>query len=265
MRTRILLIMLLFGSGIAQAADGRLEINHVAVLAGGITPGDTPGYPATLSESGSYVLTSNLQMPNENTSGIIVGAEFVSIDLNGFAIIGNTTCSEIPVDSCAPTGGGDGIRSTLDGTSVANGVVRGAGRYGVSISNDGGTIENVRAQNNGSTGLVVSSIDGDEGGIIRNCVSNRNGSDGIFVGDGGLAAGNVGYGNGRFGLFASVGSRVVDNTLRLNSGIGLFSSGGTGFSGNVITGNNGGDANAQTNGGGIQIGTNVCGTNTTCP
>lgn len=265
MRTWILVLTLSLAGNYANAADGRIEINHAAIMAGHITPGDAPGYPATLSEQGSYILTSNLEMPNQDTTGIEVTTEFVTIDLNGFSIIGITTCSNIPVTSCAPTGNGDGIRSQFDGTSVSNGVVQGAGRYGVSISNDGGTIENMRAQANGATGLVVSSVDGDEGGTVRNSVSNRNGRDGIFVGDGGQAFDNVAYGNGRFGMFISEGSRASGNTLRLNFDHGLFASTSSGFVNNVMSGNDQAGSSDQTNGGGIEMGTNVCGTNTTCP
>jgi hypothetical protein len=38
----------------------------------------------------------------------------------------------------------------------------------------------------------------------------------------------------------------------------------TGYGNNVLTGNNGGNANPQVFGG-IEIGTNVCGTDTICP
>lgn len=265
MRHVILVTLMLSGVSPAIAADGRFEINHVSVLEGGITPGDTPGYPATLSVEGSYVLTSNLFIPNHNTHGIVVSAEFVSIDLNGFSIIGTTTCSNVPVDACAPLGTGRGITSDFRGTSVSNGVVRGAGLFGVLLSSDGGTIESVRAQDNGSTGLAVSALSEDAGGAIRNSVSNRNGGDGVFVGNGGLAFGNVAYGNAQYGLHALEGSRVVGNTLRLNFSFGLLCSEGTGFADNVITGNAQGDANPQTNAFCIDMGGNVCGTDTSCP
>src|SRR5262245_38474761 len=86
----------------ALAVDGVIEINQVAVFAGGITPGDTPGFPATLSQPGSYRLTGNLdvtkmqngnpQPSSENITAILVTADDVQIDLNGFAIIGPVTC-----------------------------------------------------------------------------------------------------------------------------------------------------------------------------
>lgn len=41
----------------ALAVGGVIEINQAGVLAGNITPGDTPGFPATLSLGGSHRLT----------------------------------------------------------------------------------------------------------------------------------------------------------------------------------------------------------------
>ena len=49
-----------------------------------------------------------------------------------------------------------------------------------------------------------------------------------------------------------------------NGGVGLTGSIGTGYGKNVFTENNGGSANPQVSGG-VDLGDNVCGTNTTCP
>jgi hypothetical protein len=88
----------------AAAVDGVIEINQAAALAGGITPGDTPGFPVTLSQPGSYRLTGNLDttgLPNaQDVTVIRVTASDVSIDLNGFAIVGPVTCTGMPVTSC---------------------------------------------------------------------------------------------------------------------------------------------------------------------
>src|SRR5262245_24689246 len=80
----------------ALAVDGAIEFNQAAVSAGGITPGDTPGFPATLSLPGSYRLTGNLDLRGEpsppNTTAVEITAKDVTLDLNGFAIIGNAVC-----------------------------------------------------------------------------------------------------------------------------------------------------------------------------
>jgi len=71
----------------AWATDGVIEINQTRAIAGGITAGDNPGFPITISQSGSYRLTSNLTVPT-GVEGIRITANGVSLDLNGFTIIG---------------------------------------------------------------------------------------------------------------------------------------------------------------------------------
>src|SRR5262245_45169596 len=44
----------------ASALDGEVLIDQAKVNAGGITPGDEPGFPVTLSRRGKYKLTGNL-------------------------------------------------------------------------------------------------------------------------------------------------------------------------------------------------------------
>ena len=43
-----------------SAADGVVGIDQNSALAGSVTPGDAPGFPVTISQSGSYRLTGNL-------------------------------------------------------------------------------------------------------------------------------------------------------------------------------------------------------------
>ena len=43
-----------------HAIDGAREINQTRAGLGGVTAGDTAGFPVTIDEPGSYVLTSNL-------------------------------------------------------------------------------------------------------------------------------------------------------------------------------------------------------------
>ena len=65
----------------AIASDGVLEINQTCAGQTGCFAGDAAGFPVTISASGSYRLTSNLTVPNENTEGIVVSANDVGIDL----------------------------------------------------------------------------------------------------------------------------------------------------------------------------------------
>src|SRR5579864_3177056 len=77
----------------AFAVDGVVLINQANALAGNVTPGDTPGFPVTISQSGSYKLSSNLVIADPNANGIQITADNVTIDLNGFSIIGPSVCN----------------------------------------------------------------------------------------------------------------------------------------------------------------------------
>ena len=51
-------------------------------MAGNVTPGDTPGFPVTISKAGSYRLSGNLTVPNKDTTAILIVADDVTLDLN---------------------------------------------------------------------------------------------------------------------------------------------------------------------------------------
>lgn len=65
------------------------------------------------------------------------------------------------------------------------------------------------------------------------------------------------------GISVGNGSAVSGNAVRISTSYGLSMLAG-GYSGNVLTSNNGGDANPQVDGG-TDLGGNLCGTRTTCP
>lgn len=137
----------------AHAGDGVIEINQAKALAGGINGSlvsDLPGFPVVITESGSYVLTGILTVPDVNTTGISVGASRVSIDLNGFGIDGPGTCSAV---SC-PSGTGTGIVSDPNAgdITVKNGFIHGVGNNGVQITSFG-LVKNVSISEVGGAGI----------------------------------------------------------------------------------------------------------------
>src|SRR5437870_3755247 len=79
------------------AVDGVILIDQNRALAGNVTPGDLQGFPVTISVAGSYRLSGNLTVPDANTTAILVTVDNVTIDLNGFSIIGPTVCVGMPV------------------------------------------------------------------------------------------------------------------------------------------------------------------------
>ncbi len=92
LRAAALILTILPLASAAFAADGQILFDHDKVMAGGITPGDGPGYPATLSVPGSYKLTGNLKPPS-NRDGVIADGVEITIDLNGFRIDGTNVAN----------------------------------------------------------------------------------------------------------------------------------------------------------------------------
>ncbi len=86
-------ILTLEGFAYAQKTDddGVRIITQKRAGQGNVTTGDTPGFPVTISESGSYRLGSNLIVPDADTTAIDITAGNVVVDLNGFSILGPGT------------------------------------------------------------------------------------------------------------------------------------------------------------------------------
>ena len=104
-------------AGSLYAVDGVILIDQARALAGNVTPGDAPGFPVTISQPGSYRLSSNLTVPS-GQNGIQVAAQLVSIDLNGFSI---TTQPQTSLVGGIVT---DGVVAPL-GISIRNGSIMG--------------------------------------------------------------------------------------------------------------------------------------------
>jgi len=138
----------------ARAGDGRIEINQTCAVRTGCTSSDPPGFPVELLSSGSYVLTSNLEVTEPNATAILLTAPHVWIDLAGFTVQGPNAC-ESPGPLCAPVGLGVGILSgPVPYTTLRNGTVRGFGSGGVVLRGHA-RVENVLVSENGSAGLRV--------------------------------------------------------------------------------------------------------------
>jgi parallel beta-helix repeat protein len=172
-----------------NAVDGVVLISQVQALAGNVTPGDAPGFPVTISVLGSYRLSGNLTVPDANSVAILITADNVSLDLNGFSIIGPTVCTGTPaVTSCTPTGSGIGVQSSKSSISVFNGSIRGMGDAGIAIDGAGAIIDRVTAFSNGNAGFEL------HGGRLtgNTATSNRVG----FQADNSTLTGNTAIGNG---------------------------------------------------------------------
>lgn len=265
------LAIVLAGVPTAHAVDGQILINQARAMAGSVTPGDAAGFPVTINQPGSYRLSSNLILPDANTNAIEITASNVTLDLNGFAIVGATVCTGFPVSSCAPTGFGSGITTVdplgLSGIAVHNGTVRGMGLRGIFLAGGGHLVERVRAESNGGPGILAhgtmshntATINGAQGisgtGTISHNTVTGNGAEGIFAQ--GAVSHNTVRNNGA-GIAAFTGSIISYNTVVDNSGFGLVLELSAGYTGNVIRGNTAGTVS----GSGVSLGGgnhNLCG------
>ena len=207
MKVTVLAVLAMAVPFSAFGVDGIVLVNQSTVVAAG-------GFPYTITQPGSYRLAGNLTVPNANTTAILVHADNVTIDLNGFSILGPTVCTGIPVTSCSPTGSGFGIDArSQSGITVVNGVIHGMGDLGVRIS--GGSVEKLQVSSNGGFGISV------ERGRIADSIAESNGNSGISV----LTVtviGNMANYNGGFGMFIECPSSVANNTANQNRLTNLF-------------------------------------------
>jgi parallel beta-helix repeat protein len=209
-----------------------------------VTPIYGWNYPVKITKSGSYQLQTNLVVTNSNMTAILVTADDVTIDLNGFAIIGPNICTGSP-PVCNNNGTGNGINAGgHQNIKIYNGTVRGMGNNGI-VTGDGAIIESVRVLSNGSYGIYSAG----NGTISGNTVTG-NGTVGISILRGTIS-GNMVTGNGHSGILAAYGI-VSGNAAADNGGNGIGLS-TAGYVNNVLDNNTGGDV-----GGGINLGHNLC-------
>lgn len=289
----------LAATGSANASEGVLEINQTCAELTGCFAGDAPGLPVTISDFGSYRLTSDLVTPDANTTAIVIGASQVTLDLGGFAIV-RTDCRFGP--TCSRSAGtGRGIDADFSsangiGTRIHGGAIVGMGDDGIRTGPEA-TVEKVRVATNGGLGISVSvgstvrdavaSDNGDEGirtlrnSIVADSTANGNLDHGISVGFGSIVAGstaadnagdgirasagsamldNTAYENGGDGIEASSGSSVMRNTIRSNTGFGLRLAADAGYRENILSSSTGGTVT-----GGVSLFSNVCDGSTLCP
>lgn len=296
--TMIVSVATALGVGPAEA-QGVIGINQAAALAGGVTPGDAPGFPVTISQSGSYVLTGNLTVPDANTTAIeIVDAPSAHVDLGGFEIAGPVTCTHtltggyLSAVTCTPTGGtGKGVFSTRTSSgpleyvaTVRNGTIRGMGGDCVSLSGQA-RVEHLHLLNCGgaaiyATGTMANNVIkyaaslgiGGGGNVVDNNISYTH--EGIFLANRGVVRGNVVSLSATNGVRCELGCTVVENMVTSSRSYGLYLAncppGGctprlvSGYANNVLNNNNQGNANPQVFGG-VETGGNVCGLDGACP
>jgi hypothetical protein len=214
----------LFGCVLAVAAGAQITdaygvilIDQQHALVGGIGPGDASGFPVTITTPGSYKLITNLTVNNLNTSAIEIRANHVTLDLNGFSIIGPNVCPPPDSGTHCPIGGGRGIDGIAGpDVTVKNGSVTGVGLAGIELF-AGGVVRNVTVSHSGGPGIVVNI-----GGSIMDSFATHNGDAGVLCFDGLVSRTVSGY-NGFYGITGNCG--YAENIFVGNAAGSVFGSG----------------------------------------
>jgi hypothetical protein len=288
----------------ARAVDGVIEISQERILAGGVTPGDAPGYPLTIAAPGSYRFTGHLTPVGVAGAApsieIVAPARDVAIDLNGFSLDGGGSCTAGATGaSCALSGLPNGIVSSTGAQlSIRNGAIRGL-RAAIVISSAAAvTLEDLLLTEHTNSGVfvedgipatirrVVASVIAGRGidavsAAVIDCIADHCQQTGIraFEVSGSRASANTSAGitlsagglatnvtarGNSIGVQALAGSSVVSSVLRDNTSVGISAAADATYAGCTLTGNNGGGNLTQVSGG-TALGANFCGTDTTCP
>ncbi len=220
----------------AHASDGAVEINQARAIAGGVTPGDGAGFPVTITQSGSYRLTSNLAAAIGAASMISISASGVTLDLGGFEISGNNLAAA-------------GILANTIDVTLRNGAVRAIAGPGIQLGSRG------RAEGVTLRDALGGGIECAADCLLRDLTLSSNGGfavecgvrcavldstmafntvGGISTGNDSVVEGNRVSGGGQM-IVVSEGSLVARNTLRGGSQ-GVLATGPVIISGNSISG-----------------------------
>lgn len=183
-----------------------------------INPTNTPGDADSMfkiTQPGSYYLTGNIQFPGgPGKHGIEIVASGVTLDLNGFDVVG-----------VFGAGSFDGVSVTLTNqtnVAVVNGSVRNWGRMGVNLGSTttSGRVEGVLVGNSNGNGILIGS-----NSTISRCSAFDNNAAGLVAGDGCNISHFTARGNANIGIFTGFGCTVTNCSAVVNSNSGIF----TGF------------------------------------
>jgi Periplasmic copper-binding protein (NosD) len=209
----------------APAFAGEILISQDTALAGGITVGDEPGFPITISAPGRYRIVGNLDA-SPGSDGVVIDSDDVTLDFDGFTLRGAGE-------------GATGIISSHDSIEIRDGVITGFPLFAIDSHSVGRfwTVSGMRIVGNGlgvSAGTYARVVDNNISDnnnyglscqfcLIEGNVVALNHDDGIDVKGatllGNMIASNRGYGISAF-MLGYVLSGYGNNTLVNNNGAG---------------------------------------------
>ena len=184
--------------------------------------------PYYITNSGSYYLTGNVGSNGQD--GIVIRVSGVTVDLNGFSVIGSTIGISAPV-------------SGLSDVIIRNGTVARCSGPGIDLSSVRKCqIEHVLVCDNGGIGMSVGSasiidlctasgntgsgIGANESSAVFNCISQSNKVDGIVVTSQCRVSENLCDGNGNTAATCGIhatgrANRIEANNVSRNTGLGV--------------------------------------------
>jgi len=186
--------------------------------------------PLTISSSGSYYLTGNLQFGAASGHAITINASNVSLDLMGFTL--SSTGSV--------TGNAIHLNTGLSNIEVKNGVIAGnttvtasSGNYTITpagFSNGifalaGPSASNCQFSHLRIGGCRAAGVDAGVQAIVQHISATQNGGPGIIASSGRVLA-CTSNGNGNSGIVAELGS-IAQSTANANAGDGFSAAGGS--------------------------------------
>ncbi|MBI5765333.1 MAG: right-handed parallel beta-helix repeat-containing protein [Planctomycetes bacterium] len=134
-----------------------------------IHPQKIAALPYTISQSGSYVLMGEINAASfpGGPDGIVITASNVTLDLNGFTLIGE-----------AGSGSGISVPDNINNLRITNGTIRDWGGSGVDAGDaTNSQYSNLCAVNNGANGLRFGNHC-----TVSDCIASFNATTGIFTG-----------------------------------------------------------------------------------
>jgi len=186
-------------------------------------------FPLIITQPGSYQLIGNMTVAAA-TNAIIIQADNVVLDLNGFTVRGNGAVA-------AGIAGIVATPASARSITVKNGSVYAFAGHGISLAGRGHLVADVKAEGNASDGIFVS-----QASSVEHCTATGNGGNGIETSKActikdnvcstntvsGIRAGesctvlqNTSASNGAHGINADQGSTMVQNTCSENAISGI--------------------------------------------
>jgi parallel beta-helix repeat protein len=183
-------------------------LDQIASTGIAINATNTPGNASALfviSLPGSYYLTGNITGVS-GKNGIVINAENVSLDLNGFALIGVSGASS-----------GVLTNPNIRNVRVHDGTIRSWPVYGVlAFTSPNGVLERLRILDCGAAGVFMG-----DGSVVKDCLLRGNADAGIYARVGSLITGCTVENNAGLGMGVDADCHIVGCTVRSNGGAGI--------------------------------------------